>query len=92
MLESLLSTYGYPILLIGTFLEGETVLILGGFFAHLGYLSLNWVIVCGLCGTLFGDQLFFLIGRHHGKTVLALIWNTKYCRQCQMLWWLIHAL
>ena len=30
MLESLLTTYGYPILVIGTFLEGETVLVLGG--------------------------------------------------------------
>ena len=36
MLESLLTTYGYPILVIGTFLEGETVLVLGGLAAHLG--------------------------------------------------------
>jgi membrane protein DedA with SNARE-associated domain len=71
MLESLLSTYGYPILIIGTFLEGETILVLGGLAAHLGYLSLDWVIVCGFCGTLFGDQLYFFLGRRQGKTLLA---------------------
>jgi membrane protein DedA with SNARE-associated domain len=71
MLESLLTTYGYPILIIGTFLEGETVLILGGVSAHLGYLSLNWVIACGFCGTLLGDQFYFFLGRRHGKTFLA---------------------
>ena len=71
MLESLLSTYGYPILIIGTFLEGETVLILGGLSAHLGYLSLGWVIACGFIGTLLGDQLYFILGRRHGRTWLA---------------------
>ena len=71
MLESLLTTYGYPILVIGTFLEGETVLVLGGLAAHLGYLSLDWVIACGFCGTVFGDQLYFFLGRRHGKTLLA---------------------
>jgi len=71
MLESLLSHYGYPILFIGTFLEGETVMVLGGLAAHLGYLSLDRVIACGFCGTLLGDQLGFFLGRRHGKTLLA---------------------
>ena len=71
MLESLLNEYGYPVLLIGTFLEGETILILGGMAAHLGYLSLGWVIACGFLGTLFGDQLYFFLGRRHGAGFLA---------------------
>lgn len=33
-LEELISTYGYAAGGIGTFLEGETILILGGFAAH----------------------------------------------------------
>jgi membrane protein DedA with SNARE-associated domain len=79
MLESLLTTYGYPILLIGTFMEGETVLVLGGVAAHLRYLSLDWVILCGFCGSLCGDQLYFYIGRHHGSALLARRphWHTK---------------
>ncbi len=71
MLESLLTTYGYPILVIGTFMEGETVLLLGGIAAHLHYLSLDRVILCGFCGSLCGDQLFFYIGRRHGNSLLA---------------------
>jgi membrane protein DedA with SNARE-associated domain len=71
MLESLLSNYGYPILIIGTFLEGETVMVLGGLAAHLGYLSLDRVIACGFCGTLLGDQLSFFLGRRHGNSLLA---------------------
>ncbi|MDB4575782.1 DedA family protein [bacterium] len=71
MLESLLTTYGYPALIIGTFLEGETVMILAGVAAHLGYLSLDWVIICGFCGTVIGDQLYFFLGRRHGKSMLT---------------------
>jgi len=44
-LEELISTYGYAAIGIGTFLEGETILILVGFAAHRGYLELPWVIV-----------------------------------------------
>ena len=71
MLETLLNTYGYPVLLVGTFFEGETIPVLGGVAAHMGYLSLGWVIVCGFLGTLFGDQLFFYLGRRHASRILA---------------------
>jgi len=71
MLESLLIQYGYPILLIGTFFEGETILVLGGVAAQMGYLSLDRVIACGFAGTLLGDQLYFLLGRRYGPGYLA---------------------
>ena len=71
MLESLLSAYGYPILVVGTFFEGETILLLGGVSAHMGYLSIGWVITCGFVGTLLGDQLYFYLGRRHGTAFLA---------------------
>ena len=63
MLEALLTHYGCPILVIGTLLEGETIMVLGGLAAHLGYLSFEGVLVCGVCGTVLGDQLYFFIGR-----------------------------
>jgi membrane protein DedA with SNARE-associated domain len=70
-LAQVLQDYGYPALLIGTFFEGETIMILGGLAAHLGYLSIEWVIACGFFGSLLGDQLFFFLGRRHGKSFLA---------------------
>jgi membrane protein DedA with SNARE-associated domain len=70
-LESLIETYGYLAILIGTFLEGETILVLGGFAAHRGYLSLPWVILVAFVGSLSGDQLFFYLGRKHSQIILG---------------------
>jgi len=70
MLEHLIDNYGYIAIVIGTFLEGETVLILGGIAAKLDYLKLPWVIFYAFIGTLCGDQLFFLLGRFHGQSLL----------------------
>lgn len=69
-LELIVETYGYSALLVGTFLEGETILIIGGFLAHRGYLSLSLVILAAFLGTLAGDQLFFFIGRMKGEAFL----------------------
>jgi membrane protein DedA with SNARE-associated domain len=65
-LSELISNYGYFAIAIGTFFEGETVLVLGGFAAHRGYLELQWVITWAFLGTLFGDQLYYYIGRSQG--------------------------
>ena len=46
-------------------------MVLAGVAVHLGYLSLGWVITCGFLGTLFGDQLYFFLGRRHGAKFLA---------------------
>ena len=69
-IEQLISTYGYTAIVIGTFFEGETILVMGGFAAHLGYLNLKIVILSALLGTFIGDQLFFYIGRVKGKKFL----------------------
>jgi len=69
-LAGLVSTYGYAAIAIGTFFEGETILILGGLAAHQGYLQLPGVIASAFAGTLFGDQLYFYIGRIKGYAVL----------------------
>lgn len=71
MIESLISHYGYLAILVGTFLEGETILVLGGFAAHRGLLWLPGVMACAFVGSLASDQLFFFIGRRHGAEFLA---------------------
>jgi membrane protein DedA with SNARE-associated domain len=70
-MEQLITTYGYLAILIGTFFEGETILIMGGFLAHRGYLHLPWVIMVAFFGSLAGDQLFYYVGRWKGADVLA---------------------
>jgi len=69
-IESLVREFGYLAVFIGTFLEGETILVVGGFAAYEGYLELPWVIVSAFFGSLFGDQLYFFIGRYNGRALL----------------------
>jgi membrane protein DedA with SNARE-associated domain len=87
MLETWLTNYGYPVLLAGTFLEGETVMVLGGVAARMDYLSLDWVIACGLIGSVTGDQLYFFLGRRHGNALLARrpAWQARIHRVLGML-------
>ncbi|MHB8253900.1 MAG: DedA family protein [Acidiferrobacter sp.] len=62
----LIHVYGYLAVWIGCFLEGETILLLGGMAAEQGYLSLPGVIAAAFVGSMSGDQLFFYIGRRYG--------------------------
>ena len=69
-LESIMATYGYPALFIGTLLEGETPLLIASFLAHRGYLHLPFVILVSFFATLITDQFFFYLGRRKGDMFL----------------------
>ena len=45
MLQNFLNEFGYFALFLGTFFEGETILVLAGFLAFRGYMDLNIVIL-----------------------------------------------
>jgi len=64
-LPALLHQYGYLLIFLGTFAEGESLLVLGGYFAHSGYLDLSGVILTAFIAAVCGDQLFFHLGRRH---------------------------
>ena len=68
-MENLIEAYGYWAVLLGTLLEGETLLVLGGLAAHRGYLSLPYVIAVAFIGSFAGDQLFFYLGRRHREFI-----------------------
>lgn len=65
-----IQNYGYWAILIGTFLEGETILILGGVAAQLGSLDLTLVMLTAFVGSFSGDQLYYFIGRWKGVGLL----------------------
>ncbi len=77
--ETFIQHYGYIAIFIGTFLEGETILILAGFAAHQGYLTLSGVVLSAFLGSLLGDQLFFYIGwlRRNAASTLPLRWQKR---------------
>lgn len=69
--ESLIHDYGYLAILIVTFIEGETIVILAGVAAHLNYLDINWVIVAAIVGSVAGDQVWYYVGRRWGPKIIA---------------------
>lgn len=67
----LISRYGYLAILVGTFLEGETIVLVAGFMAYQGYLSLPWIIVCAVGGSAVSDQGLFFLARFKGIKFLS---------------------
>ena len=71
MLESLLAKYGYIAILLGTAFEGETIMIMGGFSAHRGYLRLlPWVVLAGFVGNFIQNLIYFILGRRYGHRMM----------------------
>ena len=69
-LVDLLQTYGYLALVICTFLEGETIVIIAGFLAQQDLLYPPYIALCAFCGSVTSDQLMFLLGRWKGMSII----------------------
>lgn len=69
-MEQLLKDYGYIMVFLGTFFEGETVLVLAGFLAFRGYLNIAYVIISAIIGAFVGNIFFYSLGRWKGKAFL----------------------
>lgn len=69
--ETFIEHYGYAAILIGTFLEGETILVIAGFLAHRGYFRLDLVMAAAFAGSVLGDQMYFFLGRWKGRDFIA---------------------
>ena len=70
-LPGLIDTYGYWAVLVGAFLEGETILALAGLAAYRGYLDFYTVVVIAMIAGFLGDQFYFFLGRYKGARILA---------------------
>jgi len=71
-LEYLISAYGYYALFIGTCLEGETIMLLGGIAAEQEHMmKLRYVILVGFLGSLTGDQAIFFVSRFWGRRIIS---------------------
>lgn len=63
--------YGYWAVVLGGLVEGETLLMLAGFAARLGYLDLPAVMALGAFMGAASDILLFSLGRWRGVQVLG---------------------
>ena len=68
--ELLLQKFGYLAVFIGTFLEGETILVMAGFFAERGYLNVALVMLTAFSGAYLGHVFWFWLGRSQGVKLL----------------------
>lgn len=68
--HQLVAEYGYLAVFVGTFLEGESVLLAGAFAAHHGLLSGPVVVVVAAAGAWTGHAAFFALGRFRGRAWL----------------------
>jgi membrane protein DedA with SNARE-associated domain len=68
--EEAVARWGYWIVLVWTFFEGETVLVMAGFAAHRGWIRLDGAIAAAFAGSLAGDQILFHVGRRWGRRLL----------------------
>jgi undecaprenyl-diphosphatase len=71
---SLLSHYGYLVILFGVMLEstgvplpGETILLASGVLVQQGHLDLWDAILFGILGAVIGDQIGYWVGREGGR-------------------------
>lgn len=68
---SLLQNYGYLAVFIGSFFEGETVLLLGSFAAHQNILNIWWLVLTATVGAFIGDQFYYHVGSKFGHNFIA---------------------
>jgi membrane protein DedA with SNARE-associated domain len=76
-LPGLIDTYGYAAVLVGAFLEGETILALAGLAAYREYLDFRIVVVLALVAGFAGDQFYFWLGRRKGQQILQRFPNAQ---------------
>lgn len=66
-LDALLATYGYPLVFVGSVVEGEVIVIAAGYFAHRHHLSIALVAGAAALGGAVGDLGYFSLGKRYGE-------------------------
>ncbi len=94
MFEEFVVRYGYISVFLGTLLEGETFILIGGFLAHRGYLAFHLVAGAAALGAFVGDMAYFFVGRRYGRSLLQrsrrareiLPWLDRVMKRYHVLW------
>ncbi|GAB3546521.1 DedA family protein [Noviherbaspirillum agri] len=69
-IADLIQAYGYFAVALGSFLEGEAVLLAGSLAAYHGHLALPVVMGIAAVASFLGDLPYFFAGRRFGPRVL----------------------
>lgn len=66
-MEEFLDRYGYIALMVGTFFEGETAILVASSLIHRGLFEGPYTLFFGFAGSFISDWLYYTIGRLNGK-------------------------
>jgi len=69
--EKFLDQYGYIALLLGTFMEGETAILMASSLIYKGLFNFPLTVLVAFSGSFVSDWIYYLIGRLNGKYFLA---------------------
>ena len=80
LMVPVLNLWGYPIVFISALLEalpffgilipGQTIVIIGGFYAKLEVLNIYYVIALASLGAILGDLVGYILGRAYGYSFI----------------------
>jgi membrane protein DedA with SNARE-associated domain len=90
-LQHFLDQWGYPVVLVFVLIEstgipfpGETMLLLGAFFAASGHLSIYGVIASAAAGAIMGDNFGYWVGRKGGRPLVRRYGNYVFVKEKQL--------
>lgn len=70
-MEEFLNQYGYLALLLGTFMEGETAILMASSLIYRGVFDFPLTVIAAFAGSFVSDWIYYIIGRLNGKYFLA---------------------
>ena len=62
--------WGYFAVLLGSMVEGESVILTACVMAYMGYLSIAKIVAIAFMGTLIADQSLYYVGRIYGHRII----------------------
>ncbi len=90
-LQQFLDQWGYPVVLVFVMIEslgvpfpGETMLLLGAYFAAAGHLSIYGVIASAAVGAILGDNIGYWIGRKGGRPLIRRYGHYVFIKEKQL--------
>ncbi|RMF79410.1 MAG: DedA family protein [Nitrospirae bacterium] len=69
-IQAYLVEYGLWFVFVGCIFEGEVVLVVAGFLAHIGLFRFWEVYGIAVAGAITGDQFYYYLGRWRGEPII----------------------
>ncbi len=66
-----ITLWGYPLVALGAFMQGEVILLFAGYAAYLGHLDYLSVVGVAYVASVIGNQWLFFLGRRYGNRLLT---------------------